>query len=124
MPDVSITSDFIVGFPGETQEQFEDTLSIIDEAGLDYSNTASYSPRRQTPAATWRDRFIDEKTKKERLAILNQKVKDYSLYSNQKCVGNFIEQLFRITHDDSFRLTLSILKNSHTSQNRQLCLDL
>ena len=64
MPDVSITSDFIVGFPGETQEQFEDTISIIDEAGLDYSNTASYSPRRQTPAATCRDRFIDEKTKK------------------------------------------------------------
>lgn len=93
MPDVSITSDFIVGFPGETQEQFEDTLSIIDEAGLDYSNTASYSPRRQTPAATWRDRFIDEKTKKERLAILNQKVKDYSLYSNQKCVGKVMDIL-------------------------------
>ena len=107
MPDVSITSDFIVGFPGETQEQFEDTLSIIDEAGLDYSNTASYSPRRQTPAATWRDRFIDEKTKKERLAILNQKVKDYSLYSNQKCVGKVMDILVESSKIEDGKVVVS-----------------
>ena len=107
MPDVSITSDFIVGFPGETQEQFEDTLSIIDEAGLDYSNTASYSPRRQTPAATWRDRFIDEKTKKERLAILNQKVKDYSLYSNQKCIGKVMDILVESSKVEDGKLIVS-----------------
>lgn len=102
MPDVVITSDFIVGFPGETQEQFEDSLSVIDEAGLDYSNTAAYSPRKQTPAATWRDRFVDEKTKKERLAIINQKVKDYSLYSNRQCVGKVMDILlesFKIEED-------------------------
>ena len=107
MPDVSITSDFIVGFPGETQEQFEDTLSIIDEAGLDYSNTAAYSPRRQTPAATWRDRFIDEKTKKERLAILNQKVKDYSLYSNQKCVGKVMDILVESSKIEDGKVVVS-----------------
>ena len=107
MPAVSSTSDFIVGFPGETQDQFEDTLSIIDEAGLDYSNTAAYSPRRQTPAATWRDRFIDEKTKKERLAILNQKVKDYSLYSNQKCVGKVMDILVESSKIEDGKVVVS-----------------
>lgn len=91
--NVAITSDFIVGFPGETQEQFEETLSIIEEAQLDYSNTAAYSPRRQTPAATWRDRFIPLEVKKERLRILNQKVKDYSKVSNAKYIGKTLEVL-------------------------------
>lgn len=91
--DVAITSDFIVGFPGETHEQFEETLTIIDEAELDYSNTAIYSPRKQTPAATYRDRFIDLKTKKERIAILNQKVKDASVISNKKYIGKTLEVL-------------------------------
>ena len=45
IPDVTITSDFIAGFPGETEEQFEDTLTAIDEFELDYSNVAAYSPR-------------------------------------------------------------------------------
>jgi len=91
--NVAITSDFIVGFPGETQEQFEETLSIIDEADLDYSNTAAYSPRKQTPAATWRDRFIPLEVKKERLRILNNKVKAYSKVSNEKYLGKTLEVL-------------------------------
>lgn len=91
--NVTITSDFIVGFPGETQAQFEETLSIIDEAQLDYSNTAAYSPRRQTPAATWKDRFIDNDVKKERLAILNKKVKESSKISNEKYLGKILEVL-------------------------------
>lgn len=91
--NVTITSDFIVGFPGETEEQFEETMSIIDEAMLDYSNTASYSPRKQTPAATWRDEFVDEQTKKERLLILNNKVKESSKASNERYIGKILEVL-------------------------------
>ena len=91
--NVTITSDFIVGFPGETQEQFEETLSVIDEAELDYSNTAAYSPRRQTPAATWKDRFIPDEIKKERLRILNDKVKASSKISNEKYIGKTLEVL-------------------------------
>lgn len=45
IPDVTITSDFIAGFPGETEEQFKDTLTAIDEFELDYCNVAAYSPR-------------------------------------------------------------------------------
>ena len=92
-PDVTITSDFIAGFPGESEEQFLDTLSAIDEFKLDYSNTAAYSPREYTKAARWVDKFIDEETKFKRLAILNEKVKEACLKSNKKFVGKVQEIL-------------------------------
>ena len=91
--DVTITSDFIAGFPGETEEQFLDTLSAIDEFGLDYSNTAAYSPREYTKAAKWIDKFIDEDTKIKRLATLNEKVKEACLKSNEKFIGKTQEIL-------------------------------
>ncbi len=93
VPDVTITSDFIAGFPGETEAQFEETLSAIDEFELDYSNTAAYSPREKTVAARWVDEFIDEDTKTERLARLNEKVRENCLKSNQKYVGRTLEVL-------------------------------
>ena len=91
--DVTITSDFIAGFPGETEEQFLDTLSAIEEFELDYSNTAAYSPREGTVAAKWVDKFLDEKTKKERLARLNEKNREACLKSNQKALGKIYEVL-------------------------------
>lgn len=91
--NVTITSDFIAGFPGETEEQFEDTLSAIDEFELDYSNTAAYSPRENTVAARWTDKFISEEVKKERLFRLNEKNKSACLKSNKKFIGRTIEVL-------------------------------
>ena len=91
--NVAITSDFIAGFPGETEEQFKDTLSAIEEFELDYSNTAAYSPRVKTKAAKWTDKFIDEDTKSKRLAILNEKNRQACLKSNEKCVGRVFEIL-------------------------------
>lgn len=91
--NVAITSDFIAGFPGETEGQFEDTLSAIDEFELDYSNTAAYSPRIKTKAARWTDKFIDEETKFQRLARLNEKNREACLKSNEKCVGKVFEIL-------------------------------
>jgi len=91
--DVTITSDFIAGFPGETEEQFVETLTAIDEFELDYSNTAAYSPREKTVAAKWVDKFIDEEIKTERLARLNDKVRENCLKSNQKYVGRTMEVL-------------------------------
>ena len=93
VPDVTITSDFIAGFPGETEEQFLDTLSAIDEFELDYSNTAAYSPREKTVAAKWVDKFIPEDEKTERLARLNEKVRENCLKSNKKYVGRELEVL-------------------------------
>ena len=91
--NVAITSDFIAGFPGETEEEFLDTLSAIDEFELDYSNTAAYSPRVKTKAAKWTDKFIDEETKSQRLARLNEKNREACIKSNKKCVGKIFEIL-------------------------------
>lgn len=93
VPDVTITSDFIAGFPGETEEQFIETLTAIDEFELDYSNTAAYSPREKTVAAKWVDKFIEEDVKTERLARLNDKVRENCLKSNKKYVGRTMEVL-------------------------------
>lgn len=93
VPDVTITSDFIAGFPGETEEQFEETLTAIDEFELDYSNVAAYSPREKTVAAKWVDKYIPEDIKNERFQRLNDKVKENCLKSNLKYVGREMEVL-------------------------------
>src|SRR5574344_2744397 len=91
VPDVAITSDFIAGFPGETEDQFTDTLTAMEELELDYSNTAAYSPREKTVAAKWIDKFIDEDTKTERLARLNEQNRKCCLASNKKYLtGEFV----------------------------------
>lgn len=92
MPEVGLTSDFIAGFPGETEEQFEDTLSIVDDLVFDLCNTAAYSPRRQTPAAVWKEQLSKE-IKKERLNILNERVKDAARRSSENYIGNVYEVL-------------------------------
>lgn len=93
IPDVTITSDFIAGFPGETEEQFQNTLNAMTELELDYSNTAAYSPRERTVAAKWVDKYIDEDTKTERLARLNEHNRECCLKSNQKYIGKTMEVL-------------------------------
>lgn len=93
IPDVTITSDFIAGFPGETEEEFVETLTAIDEFELDYSNVAAYSPREKTVAAKWVDKFIPEDIKDERFQRLNQKVQENCLKSNLKYVGREMEVL-------------------------------
>ena len=93
IPDVTITSDFIAGFPGETEEQFENTLKAMTELELDYSNTAAYSPREKTVAAKWVDLYIPEDVKTERLARLNEHNRKCCLKSNQKYVGREMEVL-------------------------------
>ncbi len=91
--DVTITSDFIAGFPGETEEQFENTLKAMTELELDYSNTAAYSPRERTVAAKWTDLYIPEDVKTERLARLNEHNRECCLKSNKKYVGREMEVL-------------------------------
>ena len=73
MPDAAISADAIVGFPGETEEQFEHTLELVDEIGFDQLNTAAYSPRPGTPAALW-DNQLSEEVKSDRLQRLNHLV--------------------------------------------------
>lgn len=70
MPDAAISADVIVAFPGETDAQFRRTLALVAEIGFDAVNTAAYSPRPNTPAATWPDQ-LPEAVKVERLRELN-----------------------------------------------------
>ena len=101
--NVTITSDFIAGFPSETEEEFLDTIKAIDELELDYSNTAAYSPRPITKAGKMTDKFIDEETKKKRLQILNDKVKAASLKSNEKYIGKTLEILIDEVKDGVYQ---------------------
>ncbi|MEM7066294.1 MAG: tRNA (N6-isopentenyl adenosine(37)-C2)-methylthiotransferase MiaB [Cyanobacteria bacterium P01_B01_bin.77] len=73
VPDAAVSGDAIVGFPGETEEQFQNTLTLVDDIGFDQLNTAAYSPRPNTPAALW-DNQLDEATKSDRLQRLNHLV--------------------------------------------------
>jgi len=91
--DVTITSDFIAGFPGETEEQFQETLDVMKELELDYSNTAAYSPREKTVAANWKELFLSEEVKCERLVRLNNQTKANCVESNKKYIGRELEVL-------------------------------
>jgi len=73
MPDASISADAIVGFPGETEAQFEQTLRLTADIGFDLINTAAYSPRPGTPAALWENQ-VSEAVKADRLQRLNHLV--------------------------------------------------
>ena len=72
-PEISISSDFIVGFPGETKQDFQDTMDLIADIGFDQSFSFIYSRRPGTPAATMPDNVTPE-TKKERLQILQSRI--------------------------------------------------
>lgn len=72
-PDISISSDFIIGFPGETEADFEETMNLIHDVGFDNSFSFIYSPRPGTPAAQLPDN-VSMDTKKERLAILQSRI--------------------------------------------------
>lgn len=72
-PNISISSDFIVGFPGETAQDFEATMNLIHDIGFDHSYSFIYSARPGTPAAQFPD-DVSLETKKERLAILQQRI--------------------------------------------------
>ena len=92
IPNVSITTDIIVGFPGETEEDFCKTLDIVNEVKYDLAYTFIYSPRESTPAAMMEDNTPMDK-KKERLARLNELINKYALEANMKMVGKSVPVL-------------------------------
>ncbi len=92
MPDASISADAIVGFPGETEEQFENTLQLVDDIGFDQLNTAAYSPRPGTPAALW-EQQLSEEVKSDRLQRLNHLVAQKAAQRSQRYLGRIEEVL-------------------------------
>ncbi len=85
-PDISISSDFIVGFPGETDEDFAATIKLIEDIGFDTSFSFIYSARPGTPAAEIPDN-VDANTKKNRLQILQQRIQQQASEISRKMVG-------------------------------------
>jgi tRNA-2-methylthio-N6-dimethylallyladenosine synthase len=83
VPDAAISADAIVGFPGETEAQFQNTLKLVDEIGFDLLNTAAYSPRPGTPAAFWENQ-LPEEIKSDRLQRLNHLVSQKAAERSQR----------------------------------------
>ncbi|AEB08732.1 tRNA (N6-isopentenyl adenosine(37)-C2)-methylthiotransferase MiaB [Desulfobacca acetoxidans] len=104
-PGISLTTDLIVGFPGETEADFADTLALMREVAFDAAFYFKYSPRPQTAAAALVDQ-IPEPVKAERLARLRILQEELSLASNQRLVGQFKEVL---------------VEGLSKQQNQQLC---
>ncbi|MDJ0675871.1 MAG: tRNA (N6-isopentenyl adenosine(37)-C2)-methylthiotransferase MiaB [Calothrix sp. MO_167.B42] len=92
MPDAAISADAIVGFPGETEAQFENTLKLVADIGFDLLNTAAYSPRPGTPAAAWDGQLSDE-VKSDRLQRLNHLVATKAAERSQRYMGRVEEVL-------------------------------
>jgi len=85
-PDISISSDFIVGFPGETERDFEDTMRLIADLGFDHSFSFVYSARPGTPAAELPD-DTPEELKKQRLALLQARINQQAFEISRRMVG-------------------------------------
>ncbi|MFG6179121.1 tRNA (N6-isopentenyl adenosine(37)-C2)-methylthiotransferase MiaB [Halomonas sp. THAF12] len=85
-PDISFSSDFIIGFPGETEEDFADTMDLIGRIGFDVSFSFIYSARPGTPAAGLAD-DTPEAIKKQRLAILQERINQQAMQISRRMVG-------------------------------------
>jgi tRNA-2-methylthio-N6-dimethylallyladenosine synthase len=92
-PDVAMSSDFIVGFPGETDADFEATMALVREVGFASSFSFKYSPRPGTPGAERTDQ-IDEEIKRVRLAALQALLEEQRQAFNSATVGRTVDVLF------------------------------
>ncbi len=92
-PDLALSSDFIVGYPGETDADFAATLRLIDTVGFAQSFAFKYSPRPGTPAANASDP-VPEPVKEERLAALQQRLHAQQTAFNRACIGRTVPVLF------------------------------
>ena len=101
--NVSITTDIIVGFPGESKEDFQETLDLVDELKYDLAYTFIYSKREGTPASNFKDETTEEE-KKERLAELNKKINQYALENNQKYLNKVVPVLVEGPSDKEGKL--------------------
>jgi len=93
-PDLHLSGDFIVGFPGETDADFEDTMSILREAGYGTAFSFKYSPRPGTPAAEKTDKMVDPDVASERLYRLQEQISSQQKALQDSMVGREVSVLF------------------------------
>jgi tRNA-2-methylthio-N6-dimethylallyladenosine synthase len=90
-PNIAVTADVIVGFPGEEERDFEETLDLLQKVRFDDLFSFKYSPRRGTRAAQFEDR-VEEKVKQDRLSVLQEIQKEITLQKNQE-LENYVEEV-------------------------------
>lgn len=93
IPDASLTTDIIVGFPGETEDDFLATLDVVDRVRFDQAFTFQYSPRPGTDAAAMVDRFVDPDEVAHRYRRLEDQVRAHSHAAHERLVGRDVELL-------------------------------
>ena len=103
VPNCSITTDIIVGFPGEEKQDFQDTIDLVNELQYDLAYTFIYSPREGTPASVMKDDTSMEE-KKERLSELNELINKYALLNNQKYLNRIVDVLIEGPSDKDDKL--------------------
>jgi tRNA-2-methylthio-N6-dimethylallyladenosine synthase len=97
VPDVALTTDIIVGFPGESEADFRETLEVVEEVGFDSAFTFVFSPRRGTEAATFDDAFVPHPVKVERMERLVEVVQRRARERAQRFVGRTVDVLIEGT---------------------------
>ena len=103
IPNCSITTDIIVGFPGETDKDFQDTLDLVNELKYDLAYTFIYSPREGTPASRMKD-DVSMDVKKKRLSDLNELINKYANENNQKYMNKVVDVLIEGKSDKEDKL--------------------
>lgn len=118
-PQIGMSSDFIVGFPGETEKDFQDTLDVVKYVGYIQAFSFKYSKRPGTPAAVMPHQ-IEEKVKKERLQILQDLLFSYQDKFNQSCIGKIMPVLFESKGRHSGQLIgrTPYMQNLHASLSK------
>ncbi len=103
IPDIALTTDIIVGFPGETEEDFNDTLDVVNEVGFENAFMFMYSKRKNTPASVYEDQ-IDEETMNRRLQTLMRQQDKIAFEYSQRYIGK----------------TLKVLVEGHSKKNMDM----
>lgn len=101
IPDVMLTTDIIVGFPGETEEQFQDTADMMKKAGFDIAYINKYSPRAGTVSFTIPD-DVSAKEKKQREENLNDLLRETALENNKRYIGKTVEVLIEKENEKNY----------------------
>ena len=120
-PDIAASGDFIVGFPGETDKDFEDTLKIVEEVRYAHAYSFKYSSRPGTPASMM-ENHIDETVKSERLKILQELIKKYTRDFNKSFLGKEIDVLIDKPGNGENRLSgrSAYLQSVHMDGNNSM----
>ncbi len=113
IPDLAITTDIIVGFPGETEEDFQETMDVVKRVGFDSAFTFIYSPRSNTPAAAIKEQ-VPEEIVKDRFDRLLTSVQEIAAQKAQKLTGSVQKVLVECVNDHDASLVTGKLDNNST----------